>query len=155
MVQATQLFDDAMSGAPTIQADSTKPTVRARDQRSFMRFLLPTLIFVCGALVGVGATVTVIEYRMFPPFGPPSPQRIVADLKSELALDADQSRQVEAIVRTHDAELRRIFGATQADRKRFEAEVAAVLNESQKEKWRQRCEQMQKRFPHHPPDAAP
>ena len=119
-----------------------------------MRFLLPGLIFVCGALVGVGATVTVIEYRMFPPFGPPSPQRIVAGLKSELALDPDQSRQVEVIVQSHDAELRRIFGTAQADRKRFEGEIAAVLNESQKEKWRQRCEQMQRRFPH-PPDAAP
>jgi hypothetical protein len=141
-----------MSGVPTIEDDAPKPTTRARDGRS-LRLLLPALIFLCGCLVGVGVTVTFIEYRMFSMMSRPvpDPQHVVAKLKSDLSLDSDQTRKVEAIVQAHDPEIRRFFREADLNRKRFEAEIAAVLNEGQKEKWRQRCEQMQKWAPPPPP----
>jgi len=145
-----------MSGIPTMQQDGPKPATRARESRSYARLLLPALIFLCGCLVGVGATITFIEHRMFSMMSRPvpDPQRVVAKLKSELDLDADQTKKVEVIVQAHDPEMRRFFREADLNRKRFEAEIAAILNATQKEKWRQRCEEMQKRMPP-PPPAAP
>jgi hypothetical protein len=153
VVYFSELFDDAMSGVPTIQHDAPKPTTQARERRSYTRFFLPGLIFLCGCLVGVGVTVTFIEHRMFSiMIGPaPSPPRIVAKLKSELDLDADQTRKVEAIVRGHDFQIRRHMQEVDTGRKRFEAEIASVLNESQKQKWQRRCEEMRKLAPPPPP----
>jgi hypothetical protein len=146
-----------MSSVPAIQQDAPKPTACVREGRSYARFLLPVVIFLCGCLVGVGATVTFIEYRMFSIMGRPAPdpQRVVAKLKSDLDLDADQTAKVEAIVRAHDPEIRRFFREADLNRQRFEAEIAAVLNPDQKEKWRQRCEAMQKFLPPPPPPGAP
>ena len=116
------------------------------------------LLFACLAFAGycfgvIRATVTFIGHRMFSMMNRPAldPERVVAKLKSDLSLDADQTRKVEAIVRAQDPEMRRFFREADQNRKRFEAEIAAVLNPSQKEKWRQRCEEMQKVLPPPPP----
>ncbi len=146
-----------MSSVPTIQHDAPKPATGLRGRRSYTRLLLPVLIFLCGCLVGVGATVTFIEYRMFSMMRRPTPEPkdIVTKLKSDLGLDADQTRKVEAIVQAHDPKMRRFFREADLNRKRFESEIAAVLNAEQKEKWRQRCEAMQKFLPPLPSPAAP
>lgn len=143
-----------MNSLPTLQHDASTPTTRLWERRSFTRFLLPVVIFLCGCLVGVGATVTFIEYRMFSMMKRPAPdpQRVVAKLKSDLNLDADQTNKVEAVVKAHDPEMRRFFREADENRQRFEADIAAILNPSQKEKWQQRCDEMRRVMP--PPSPA-
>jgi len=145
-----------MSGVPTIQHDEPKPPQRARESWFYARLFWPGLIFLCGCLVGVGATVTFIEDRMFSMMirRAPDPHQVILKLASELGLDSDQTRKVAAIVLAHDPAFRRHLQELDTDRKRFEAEIAAVLNEGQKQKWRRRCEEMQNLFPP-PPPAAP
>jgi hypothetical protein len=154
IVQTTELSDDAMSGQSTTSQGSPKePTpVALRDGRSFVRWFLPALIFLCGCLVGAGATVTLIEHRLFSIMRQPAPdpERLVRQLKSEPDLDADQSQKIEAIVQTHDAEMREMHARADARRNRFEADIAAVLNESQKTRWHERCERLRALFPSPP-----
>jgi hypothetical protein len=144
-----------MSGPSTIPQGSPNEPARValRDGRSFVRWLLPALIFLCGCLVGAGATVTLIQHRLFSIMRQPvpDPEQLVRELKSELQLDADQSQKVEAIVQAHDAEMRRLFREmhprADARRNRFEADIAAVLTEGQKKRWHERCERMRAMFP--------
>jgi hypothetical protein len=156
VVYFPELFDDAMSSIPTIQQDEPKLAEQARESRFYTHLFWPGLIFVCGCLVGAGVTVTLIEHRMFSMMTRPAPepQQIILKLASELVLDSDQTRKVAAIVFAHDPHVRRHLQELDTDRKRFEAEIAAVLNEDQKHQWQRRCEEMQKLFPP-PPSAAP
>jgi hypothetical protein len=151
MVQTTDLSDDAMSGHPNIEHWSPKEAIRValRDGRSFVRWLLPALIFLCGCLAGAGATVALIEHRLLSIMRQPGPdpEGLIRQLESDLDLNADQSQKVEAIVQAHDAEMRRLFREMDTRRNRFEADIAAVLNESQKKRWHERCERMRTLFP--------
>jgi hypothetical protein len=102
---------------------------------------LALLIFVSGVVVGGGVTLIAVRNRALRAIHHPeeAPPRIAARLRSALALSAEQTRQVETIVRTRQQALQAIRREVQprvvAELDRVESEIAAVLDAEQRAKW--------------------
>jgi hypothetical protein len=140
-----------MSSSPLVTPDAREPVPQAvrADRRPYLRWLLPMFTFVCGCLVGVGLTATLFQDRMFwmMKHPGPHPERVIEKLKQDLDLAPEQLPAVEKIVHEHDARMRQLHPLFDQNNRRFEAEISAVLNEGQREKWQARIKQMHSMFP--------
>jgi len=124
----------------------------ARRQMAFPSILMAALFLLCGAVIGS----TVTYYFVFEPprFGPPAPgempAKIVKALKSELALSQEQAREIEAIFLRGEKEMdmirTKLAPEMDAQRDKLENDVAALLRPEQVEKWRDKCNDMKKRY---------
>ncbi len=113
---------------------------------------MATLFLLCGAVIGSSVTY----YFVFEPprFGPPAPgempSKIVKMLKSELDLSPEQAREIEAIFHRGEKEMdlirTKLAPEMDAQREKLENDVAALLRPEQVEKWRDKCNDMKKRY---------
>jgi cell division protein FtsX len=128
-------------------------------RRRWLTILLAFVIFVAGVASGAALTVHYAVSRLQFAIHHPevAPARIAATLQRRLNLDDQQKAQVEKIVARRQVEIASI-------RRKFQPEIvhqldsvrdeiAAVLNESQREKWTQLFDQFQQRWlPPMPPE---
>jgi len=145
-----------MSSTPLATQNAREPVTEAvrADRRRYLHWLLPTLTFLCGCLVGAGLTVTLFQDRMFWMMRHPGPhpERVIQELKTDLDLSPEQLPAVEKIVREHDARMRQLHPLFEQNNHRFEDEISAVLNDGQRVKWQARIKRMHSLFPPPPPE---
>lgn len=127
------------------------PPRGTRLQRIFrsiwMRLILLSLIFTAGGVAGysVGSVWTqnrLQEYMRHPP----RPDVFMKDLKTSLELSEDQFADVEKIFRRHHEGIEKIREQVSPLYKRefeqMDQELQAVLNETQRELWKQKLAKM-------------
>ena len=129
-------------------------------RRRWLTLLLALVIFVAGMASGAALTVHFAVSRLQFAIHHPeaAPPRIAAAIQRRLDLDDAQSAEVEKIIAKHQLEIAAI-------RRKFQPEiieqldsvldeVAAVLQEPQREKWTTLFDQFQERWlpPMPPPD---
>lgn len=114
--------------------------------------------FVSGAVAGAVGGVAVLEWRIRTFLSQPEklPDRVVEKLRSELDLSDEQARRVEAIVRERHTALMGILGEVRprvdAELRRIEEDVAEVLDDGQRLRWRAEMREVRGRaFPLPPP----
>lgn len=132
----------------TMPVPVPSPPVRRRSSR--LLFLLT--IFVCGIVVGaVGGGVWTRE-RMIAMMKHPEQlaDRIVPKIRAELALDDDQSRKVEEIVRRRHALMESLRAETHpkqfAEFQAMRGDVANLLEPEQREKWSALCDRVEQSY---------
>jgi len=114
----------------------------ALPRRGWRTLLLAILIFVSGLIVGGGLTLITVRHRALRAIHHPDevPPRIAAHLRWKLGLSDEQTRQVEQIVRKRQQALQAIRRDVQPrvtiELDRVESEIAATLDDAQREKWR-------------------
>jgi uncharacterized membrane protein len=111
------------------------------NHRYCLRVLLITAIFLVGAITGTAGTIMVIANRLQHAIKYPKqvPERIARRLDRKLDLTDDQARQVKQILTGSQRTLMDIAREVQPRIKvqldATAADIAAVLNELQREKW--------------------
>ncbi len=109
--------------------------------RRWLNWLLMLVLFLSGLGIGAGGTLIVVRNRILQAFHHPekAPRQIAERLRSRLNLSDTQASQVEAIVRTHQVELRKIRRAVQPrveeQLTQVEEEIGRVLDDGQRVKW--------------------
>lgn len=128
---------DSAPAAPTLP----NPPPRRR----WLKLFLLAVVFVSGAMTGVGGLVLAVRSRILelPRFQEQPAAKIAVALGKRLGLNADQLRQVEPIIERRQQNLlelrREIQPRVLTEAKRLEEEVAAILDAKQQAAWRQLC----------------
>lgn len=138
--------------------------VSARRQPRRLRvFILWTLIFVAGIIIGAASSVAYTRHVLLPQvitgtgrFEPEkATTRVSGRLSHDLNLDDEQSKKVREVVRSHfgrmhafRVELRPRF---EEEMQRFRSEMSDVLTEEQFAEWEQHLDHLKREFfPHQP-----
>jgi shikimate kinase len=114
-----------------------------RRRRWWVHVLLSLVIFASGGAVGVGATLIVLRNRVLYAIHHPRemPVRIAAGMRRPLQLSDEQVRQVQQILSQRQQVLqnirRRVQPEVEAELDRVEQQVAEVLDNQQREWWRE------------------
>ncbi len=135
--------------------EHANPILLARRPRRpwLQAFLLTTVVFGSGLIVGVVLTSAVLWQHAFNPFRQPpgfDVERLMKDLQYELLLSPDQSKQIREIVSSYNERLKKIRDDVQP-RLRNELDllkkrVEDILRPEQAERWNTRYDEMQRRF---------
>ena len=151
--------DSAMNEVHSSEVSQPLPPP-ATNRRRWLTVLLALVVFVAGMASGAALTVRFAVHRLQFAIHHPevAPARIAATLRRRLDLDATQTAQVEKILAKRQVEITAIRRKLQPEIKRqldaVRDEVAAVLTESQRERWQELFDQFQERWlPPPPPDA--
>jgi len=123
-----------------------------RGSGAWRHVLLAVVIFVCGVLVGAGASVWVVHRGVMKVMGHGMPKSgvLIAHIDSQLDLTEDQEAQIEAI-------FEREFGVVREKRREISSElrlhferirddVAEVLTDEQREVWLEEIGHAEKMF---------
>jgi hypothetical protein len=120
-------------------------------RRTWWRTLVwGVVIFVCGGVTGHGVAVWMWQEHGRKIFDPKEDYvaKILSRMRSDYGLSDDQATQIEAIFRGHNAKIDEIRKDMEprysAERKAMNQEISAVLNDSQREKWQKRMEEMRR-----------
>lgn len=111
-------------------------------RRRWPSLLLALLIFVAGAIIGAGGSLLIVRDRALHVLHHPeeAPARMAARLRWRLGLSDDQADQVKSILRRRQQTLleirREVRPRVMKELDQAEAEVALVLDDAQREKWR-------------------
>lgn len=118
---------------------------RPRTSRQVAAFVI---VFFSGMVVGWAVTLVTLPAR------PGSPddltQQVLPWLKSQLALNSQQSEKIERILQERHQALQEIRSQTgeavRLEFDRLEAQVSEVLSEDQQPRWQQMLTQLRKRW---------
>lgn len=127
-----------------------QPVVSAvpRQRRWWVHLLLSLVIFASGGAVGVGVTLIVLRKGVLYALHHPRemPVKIAAGMRRHLQLSHEQVRQVEQILSQRQQVLqdirRRVQPEVEAELDRVEQQVAEVLDQQQRERWREHFAQL-------------
>jgi len=131
---------------PEVQQEATAPRLRSR--RRWLPYVLGVVIFVCGCIVGAGGTVLIVRQHLLHAVKHPeeAPPRITKALQRHLGLSDSQAQEVEQIIRKHQKRLQSIRAGAQPQVEEVlrdvKADVAEVLDDHQKEKWRAKLKRL-------------
>lgn len=124
---------------------SGKPWLRA--------FLLTSPVFGSGLVVGIVLTSAFLWQRAFDPFRQPpgfAIERIINDMRDELVLSDEQSKQLEEAFKEHHSRMETIRADVdpkmRAEFESLQKQVESILRPEQAARWNQRFGEMQKRF---------
>jgi hypothetical protein len=110
-------------------------------RRTWLRWILTSVIFFSGCLAGIGGTLIVIRQQTLLSIHNPEtiPARVTARLRRPLSLSADQAQKIETIFRQRQQSLQHIWQKFQpefdVELNQLEREVGQVLNEQQRSRW--------------------
>jgi hypothetical protein len=131
-------------------------------RRTMRLLLLSLIIFICGGAVGWGVGIFL---RPPPPvgmgIGPEPPlNAMVRQLREELVLSDDQTKQVHQIYQEREQALRAIRGKIDPELKaeydKLDAQMKAVLTPAQYQRWNERFQNVRNRMlPPPPPPGGP
>lgn len=128
------------------------PPPRRRWRRTLTWSIVSLVIFTCGGVTGHGVTVWMWEKRVQPIPGQRSEfaAKVLAKMKDDLGLTEDQTARIDVVLQQHHAEIEQIrveVGPRFAKaRDSMMAEVSAVLDNEQREKWMARMEELRRVF---------
>ncbi|MHB8900235.1 MAG: hypothetical protein ACYC6Y_15910 [Thermoguttaceae bacterium] len=137
-------------GSNTERSSVAAATAPPRRSGSWLRLFLYLVIFVSGGLVGAGGGLLIIRSgALFAVHHPEAmPARIVDRIDSSLSLSDPQRRQVESILRERQRAIQEIRVEFQPrveeELDRLEADVSAVLDPVQREKWQRRIDYLRR-----------
>ncbi|MBN2476509.1 MAG: hypothetical protein JXB62_17980 [Pirellulales bacterium] len=126
-------------------------------RRAWVRLLLSLAIFVSGVVVGAGGTLIVVRNRVLHAVHHPEdmPAVIAARLRRTLSLRDDQAQQVEQILRQRQLALqeirRRFQPQVETELDAVEAQISAVLDETQRVRWQKHFEHLRRTWMPAPP----
>jgi len=122
------------------EANPSQPLPPA-PRRRWLTVLLLLVIFFSGSVLGGGGMFVFLRNRALHVLHHPEdgPARMANRLRSKLGLSAEQTRQVEEILRQRQLALQAIRREVQprvvAELNEVERQIAAVLDDAQQEKW--------------------
>jgi hypothetical protein len=130
------------------------PPPRRHWRRTLTWLIVSLVIFVCGGVTGHGVTVWMWEKRVQPIPVPAQRSefaaKVLEKMKVDLGLNDDQTARIDVILQKHHAEIEQIrievglrFGKA---RDSMMADVSAVLDDAQREKWLARMEELKRVF---------
>jgi hypothetical protein len=128
-------------------------------RRRWVSVLLALVIFFCGLAIGVGGTLVTVVHQMIHQIQHPeeAPPRMAARLGKLLKLAPDQQAQVEEILRARQLALQQIRREAQPRVEKelglVERQIAAVLDDQQRELWHSTCERLRATWVPPMPDA--
>jgi hypothetical protein len=108
------------------------------------------VILVCGGITGHGVTVWMWQEHGRKMFDPKEDffAKILLRMRNDYELTDDQATQIEAIMRGHNAKVDEIRKEVEprlsAERQQMNQEISAVLNDTQREKWQKRMEDIRR-----------
>lgn len=120
--------------------------------RRWLRLPMLLLIFLSGGVVGAVSGGFWMRDHMISMMRHPEqvPDRIMPRIRSELALNDDQARKVEVIVRRRHAAMESLRAETYpkqlAEFKAMHTEVAEILTPEQLSKWSALCDSVEQRY---------
>lgn len=122
----------------------------ARRRHWWQTLVWGLVIFVCGGVAGHGVTVWMWQEHGRKVYDPKTNHvaNILSRMRDELGLTDDQATQIEDILRRHYAKMGQIHKEVgpliSAERDLMMKETSAVLNDSQRDKWQKRMEEMKR-----------
>ena len=129
------------------------PALAAPPKRRWLRSLfLGLVILICGMLIVSGVTLVGVQRILLHAVHHPeeAPARITARAQKKLGLSADQAAKVKAILVERQKALQALRRQWQPkvreELKRTRDEVAAVLTPEQATAWRNRAEELERRW---------
>jgi hypothetical protein len=135
------------------------PLPPARRASTHLFWLL--VVFTCGAIIGAVGGSLLTRQRMLAIMRNPEqiPDRIMAQIRSELALDEQQATQIQKIVRQRYANMELLRADVySSQRDEFTAmynDVALLLNDAQKIAWTELCQTVEQRYLPRKPSGPP
>jgi hypothetical protein len=126
----------------------SKVVVPSTHPSAWKRIVLALVIFGSGCIVGSGATVFIVHRRIMESIHSPEtvPPKVAAHLRRFLDLTDEQTEQVTAILegrRLAIQSIRREFQPQiEQELDQVQAEIAAILNDEQRQRWQQHFTQM-------------
>lgn len=144
-------------GPETARVEPSEIPIASKRRCSWLRLVLYLVIFASGCVVGAGVTVIVVRNgALFAVHHPEEmPSRIAARMARALSLDDEQTREVECILRERQSalqDIRREFQPqVENELDRLEEQVSAVLNDQQRENWRDRFDYLRRTWVPAPP----
>lgn len=136
-----------------VDTPARKPLTAAFRKPWLGAFLLMTLVFVCGLVVGVVSTSAFFWNRAFDSFRQPGGREIESLMKAiqyELLLSPEQSNSLKQIFESHNERIRAIRDEAepklQAEQESLYKSVEAALSPEQAKRWKMRFDEMVKEF---------
>jgi hypothetical protein len=137
------------AASPHASATQTPVTNLPRPpHRRWVRLLLALVVFLSGVGVGVGGALIVVRNRVLHAIHHPDemPALLAVRLRLRLRLSDEQVQRVEAIFTQRQRALqdirRRVQPDVEAELERVEQQVAAVLDEQQRQAWQRHFQQL-------------
>jgi len=132
---------------PDEMAKPPQPHPKKRSRPWLMAFVMMSLVFAFGVVVGSVVTGQTLRHRMEQRFKEPGAfvDHVLQRLRDELALTGAQADQIRAIMEAHQERIHKLHAEFRPKMEEaFEAlrgEVSAVLSPEQAEKWSKRFDE--------------